>query len=90
MRYLLCILDFFFSCLFLFVLGISLGLGWILQSCLGRCWRHWRTGRVPDFLLISLFSPKALDLGLFGCCRRWSCSTVCRGGVMEKCGSLGA
>lgn len=37
--------------------------------------------KVPDFLLIAFyFLLKALDLGLFGCCRRWSCSTVCREG----------
>lgn len=73
LRYLLCILDiFFFSRLFLFVLGIF---SWLGLDLAVMFWAGvgdtGEMGRDPDFLLISFFfSPKALDLGLFGCrCR---------------------
>jgi len=44
-------------------------------------------GFVPQ-ILVDFFLLKAMDLGLFGSCRRWSCSTVCGGGRFGR--SLGA
>jgi hypothetical protein len=86
-RYLLCILDIFlFSVCFLPFDLVGGDFSWLGLDLAVMLWLVLETladgkGFVPQFL-VDFFLPKAMDLGLFGCCRRWGCSTVCRGGVL--------